>query len=152
MKPNSFAFKFLEFYGTRLPHRGQWWVHAKLRQWLHADVNAELRVVRDGHEWLLNPSDFVQTEFFWLGSREAWDVFHAKTLVRPGCMIFDVGANFGHYAITLAGATGRDCVVHAFEPFPPNTERLRTNVGLNRLDRIVHIHPMALSDSSTSRT
>lgn len=152
MRPNSFAFKFLEFYGTRIPHRGQWWVHAKLRKWLQADVNAELRVVRDGHQWLLNPSDFVQTEFFWLGFREAWDVFHAKALVRPGCTIFDVGANFGHYAITLAGATGRNCVVHAFEPFPPNTERLRTNVGLNHLDQIVHIHPMALSDSITSRT
>jgi FkbM family methyltransferase len=152
MRSNSFAFKFLEFYGTRISHRGQWWVHAKLRKWLQADVNAELRVVRDGHQWLLNPSDFVQTEFFWLGSREAWDVFHAKALVRPGCTIFDVGANFGHYAITLAGATGRTCVVHAFEPFPPNTERLRTNVGLNHLDQIVHIHQMALSDSITSRT
>lgn len=152
MRPTSFVFKFLEFYGTRLPHRGQWWVHAKLRRLLHADVNAELSVVRDGHQWLLNPSDFVQTEFFWLGSREAWDVFHAKTLVSPGCVILDVGANFGHYAITLAETARRECVVHAFEPFPPNIRRLRTNIELNHLHQIVHIHPTALSDTITSRT
>lgn len=147
MTPDSWLFKLLEFYGTRLHHRGQWKIHMRLRKRLQLNVNVDLEVVRDGHRWLLNPSDFVQTEFFWLGERDTWDVWHAKKLIHPGHVLFDIGANFGHYSITLADAVGRACVVHAFEPFPKNTERLRTNIRLNGLDQIVHVHQIGLSDA-----
>jgi FkbM family methyltransferase len=147
MTPDSWLFKLLEFYGTRLHHRGQGQIHVWLRKRLQLNVNVDLQVVRDGHRWLLNPSDFVQTEFFWLGERDTWDVWHAKKLIHPGYVLFDIGANFGHYSITLADAVGRACVVHAFEPFPKNTERLRTNIRLNGLDQIVHVHQIGLSDT-----
>lgn len=147
MTPDSWLFKALEFYGTRLHHRGQWKVHAWLREKLRPNVDVDLEVVRDGHRWLLNPSDFVQTEFFWLGQRDGWDIQHAKRLVRPGDVIFDVGANFGHYAVTLADAAQRKCEVHAFEPFPPNTKRLRTNIRLNGMENIIQVHPVGLSDA-----
>ena len=147
MTPDSLLFKALEFYGTRLHHRGQWKVHAWLRDKLQPNIDADLEVVRDGHRWLLNPSDFVQTEFFWLGQRDGWDIRHAKKLVRPGDVLFDVGANFGHYAVTLADAVNRACVVHAFEPFPANAARLRTNIRLNGMEDIIHVHPIGLSDT-----
>lgn len=146
MRADSWLFKLLEFYGTRIHHRGQWRVHALLRKWLRPNVDVDLEVVRDGHRWLLNPSDFVQCEFFWLGSMDTWDVLHLKQLLPPGSVIFDVGANFGHYAITLADALHRDCSVHAFEPFPPNFERLRTNIRMNTLEHIIQVHAKGLSD------
>ncbi|MBA5865470.1 MAG: FkbM family methyltransferase [Nitrospira sp. CR1.3] len=148
MNPDSKLFKLLEFYGTRLHHRGQWKIHAMLREWLKPNVDVDLEVVRDGHRWLLNPSDFVQTEFFWLGERDTWDIRHAKRLIHAGDVLLDVGANFGHYSITLADAVGRACEIHAFEPFPPNADRLRTNIRLNGLERHIHVHPVGLSDSS----
>ncbi|MDF0645816.1 MAG: FkbM family methyltransferase [Nitrospira sp.] len=148
MTPDSWLFKSLEFYGTRLRHRGQWKVHAMLRKWLQPNLDVDLEVTRDGHRWLLNPSDFVQTEFFWLGERDTWDILLAKRLIRPAAVLFDVGANFGHYAITLADALGRACEVHAFEPFPANAERLRTNIRLNGLERIIHVHPLGLADAA----
>jgi len=119
-----------------------------LRKWLQPNVDVDLEVTRDGHRWLLNPSDFVQTEFFWLGERDTWDVLLAKRLIHPTDVLFDVGANFGHYAITLADALGRACEVHAFEPFPANAARLRTNIRLNRLEHIIHVHPIGLSDAA----
>lgn len=148
MKADSWLFRILEFYGTRLHHRGQWRVLERLRKWLKADIDVDLKVVRDGHKWILNPSDYVQSDFFWLGTRDTWDIFHVKQFLRPGFMIFDVGANFGHYAITLAGALNRNCTVHAFEPFPPNLERLRTNIALNQMEQTIEVHAVGLSDSN----
>lgn len=150
MRADSWLFRLLEFYGTRIRHRGQWRVHVLLRKWLRPNVDADLEVIRDGHRWLLNPSDFVQCEFFWLGTRDTWDMYHVKRLLRAGSVIFDVGANFGHYAITLADALHRDCSVHAFEPFPPNFERLRTNMRMNTLEDIIQVHAIGLSDSAGS--
>ena len=147
MRTDSWLFKLLEVYGTRVHHRGQWRVHALLRKWLHPNVDADLQVVRDGHRWLLNPSDFVQCEFFWLGTRDDWEMFHLRKLLHPGSVILDVGANFGHYSITLADALHKDCSVLAFEPFPPNLERLRTNIRMNSLEDIIQIHAIGLSDS-----
>jgi len=62
-------------------------------------------------------------------------------------VIFDVGANFGHYSITLADALARNCIVHAFEPFPPNIARLKANIALNMLEKTIAIHEVGLSDS-----
>jgi len=106
-----------------------------------------LEVVRDGHRWRLNPSDYVQEDFFWLGTRDMWDLNHAGKFVRNGSVLFDVGANFGYYSVMLADALKRNCKVHAFEPFPPNFERLSTNVQLNGLQDVIRTHQVALSDN-----
>lgn len=150
MNVDSWQFKLLEFYGLKLPHPGQWRVHAFLRKLLRADVKANLQVARDGHIWVLNPSDYVQSELFWLGTRDTWDIFQLKRLLQPGFVMFDVGANFGHYSITLADALQRNCQVHAFEPFPPNLQRLRVNIKLNGLDSVIQVHPIGFSDSAGS--
>ena len=147
MTVDSWLFKLLTFYGTRLHHRGQWRILGLLRRWLRADVDAELEVVRDGHRWVLNPADYVRAELFWFGLRDPWDVFHAKTFLRPGSVVFDIGANFGHYSITLGDAINRQCSVHAFEPFPENLARLRKNIALNNMAATIHVHPVGLSDA-----
>lgn len=51
--------------------------------------------------------------------------------VRPGSVVYDVGANVGFYTVLaarLAGLTGR---VVAFEPFPATAEAARHNARLN---------------------
>ena len=59
----------------------------------------------------------------------------------------DVGANTGLYAVLAARARpGID--VHAFEPFPPVLEVLRSNVALNRPFAHVTVHPLAISDTA----
>jgi FkbM family methyltransferase len=54
----------------------------------------------------------------------------ARSVVKPGDVCMDVGANFGWYTTlfaTLAGPTGQ---VHAFEPLPAVFEWLGRNVAL----------------------
>jgi len=144
--PGSVGFRFLEWYGLHARHPGQWRVHAALRDLLKAGVDAELSVERQGLKWVLNPSDFPQVDLFWLGESDRWDLMHARRFVRPGSVIFDVGANFGYYALMLAAGLRGECEVHAFEPSPATYRRLVRHVALNRMD-CVRPHRLALSDA-----
>jgi len=146
MTPDSLGFRFLEWYGVHLKHPGQWRVHAALRDLLGPPASAELPVERQGHRWVLNPSDYPQIDLFWLGVSDRWDLYHAVRFLRPGAVIFDVGANFGYYSVMLASALGGACEVHAFEPCPETFNRLTGHIALNRLE-CIHAHPLALSDA-----
>jgi FkbM family methyltransferase len=117
-----------------------------LRRMLKADVDADFQVTRGGLRWQLNPSDFVQADLFWYGHKDYWETYHLRKLLQRGSVLFDIGANIGYYAITLAATLGNESRVHAFEPFPPSYERLLTNIALNNLTETVGAHRMALSD------
>jgi hypothetical protein len=78
-------------------HRGQWRIHAKLRQLLDANIDCDMEVERAGLRWVLNPSDYMQRNLFWLGENDRWDTFHIKRLLPAGAVVCDVGANFGYY-------------------------------------------------------
>jgi FkbM family methyltransferase len=146
MHVDSWLFRALEIYGTRLNHPGKWRAHARLRRLLRANIDQELTVTRAGSRWVLNPADYTQREFFWLREKDSWDVFHLMRLLRPGAVILDIGANFGFYAVTFARALARCARIIAFEPFPSTFRRLCTNIALNELDDVIQAHPVALSD------
>jgi len=67
--------------------------------------------------------------------------------IRPGDIIFDVGANVGLYSVLLARRTGPTGRVVAFEPEPATFARLQANVRLNSLDNVVCVSK-ALGDHS----
>ena len=142
----SALFRLLEFYGTRVPHRGQWRVHTMLRRMLKVDVDADFQVTRGGLQWQLNPSDFVQADLFWYGHKDYWETHHLRRLLQRGSVLFDIGANIGYYAVTLTAALGNECRVYAFEPFPPTYERLVTHITLNSFTETISAHRLALSD------
>lgn len=60
--------------------------------------------------------------------------------VRPGDVVWDIGANLGLYSIALARAVGPEGQVVAFEPEPRAMARLRCNVALNR---VAEVRPIA---------
>jgi hypothetical protein len=74
-------------------------VHEKLRGLPGFNVDEDLEVARGQLRWVLNPSDFMQSALFWLGERDRWDMFQINRMLRHGAIIFDVGANFGYYAL-----------------------------------------------------
>jgi FkbM family methyltransferase len=144
--PDSYIWRALEFYGTRIHHRGKWRIHNWLLNKLQVGCDRDFEVQRLGLRWLLNPSDFVQSSFYWTGEFETWDWFHLSRLIRPDSVVCDVGANFGFYSVMI----GRQLVppgrVFAFEPSAETLSRLRTNIRLNRLERVVTVMPIAISD------
>lgn len=143
----SFRERALLFYGTRLPnHPRKWWLHSRLRKWVGVSIDRDIEVVRTGLRWFLNPADFAHSSLFWLGSKDSWDLYHLRRLLRPGSVILDIGANFGYYALTLATTLDRRCQVHALEPDPGNFDRLRRHIALNGLEDVVQAHCLGVAD------
>ena len=143
----------LLFYGTRFPsHPRKWWLHDRLRRMLRVDIDRDIEVVRNRLRWFLNPSDFEHAGLFWLGGKDKWDVYHLRRILAPGSVFFDIGANFGYYALTIATALDRQCQVHAFEPNPKTYSRLRQHIEWNDLNDVVHAHQLALSDREGTAT
>ena len=52
-----------------------------------------------------------------------------RTVLFPGAVAVDPGANIGIYSRFFSGCVGPTRVVHAFEPSPENFRRLRSATG-----------------------
>jgi FkbM family methyltransferase len=81
----------------------------------------------------------------WLGFNEISKRRAFSARVKPGDVVYDIGANVGSYTIlgaVLVGSSGR---VFAFEPVPENVRYLREHVRLNALTQ-VEIFEAAVSD------
>ena len=69
----------------------------------------------------------------------------------PGKVAYDVGANIGLVTLFLARCVGEKGLVVAFEPTPPNADRLMENVRLNKLQN-VRVYQKALGNAETVTT
>jgi FkbM family methyltransferase len=82
-----------------------------------------------GRRWLVRSANYS----CWLGTYE-----HAKQRafaaeVRPGAVVFDIGAHVGFYALLSAVLSAPGGRVFAFEPSRSNVAQLRRHVALNRV-------------------
>lgn len=80
-------------------------------------------VIASGSRFVKGTYEPIQSEAF-------------QRLIRPGSVVFDVGAHVGYYTVlssVLAGPTGQ---VIAFEPLPANLKYLRRHLQLNDCDNV----------------
>lgn len=98
-----------------------------------------------GRRWITGAA----THGCWLGTYErfAQDVFVEH--VRPGAVVYDVGANAGFFTLLASKLAGPEGAVYAFEPMERNLGFLREHVRLNGAGN-VHVQPVAVSDRSGS--
>jgi FkbM family methyltransferase len=91
---------------------------------------------RDGLDLHLDLHDYIQRGIFY----EAWEtpeLAFARAILRPGDIMFDIGANVGIFTLVGARMVGPIGQVHAFEPIPVNFDRLTENVQRNELVNVV---------------
>jgi FkbM family methyltransferase len=94
----------------------------------------QIRLRRNRSLWLRPPLLF---ETFMLGALER--------LVRPGDVVYDIGANIGLYSRFLAQRFGAGTVV-AFEPMAENRELLEANMRLGACQDRIRVLPIAVAD------
>ena len=71
-----------------------------------------------------------------------------QTLIEPGMVFFDIGANAGFFSLLAASKCQR---VYAFEPLPANLRRVRRNIEINGL-RNVSLVQKAVGDREATAT
>lgn len=81
----------------------------------------------------------------WIGNYEGRRRDIMRAFVRPGQVVFDVGAHIGFFTLWFSKLVGPDGGVVAFEPCPANLSLLRANVSANLPRTLnVHIEPAAV--------
>jgi FkbM family methyltransferase len=89
----------------------------------------------------------LQTEKdYWLGTYEPELQAAIQDWVKPGMVVYDIGANIGYIALMMAQATGQSGHVFAFEALPANGKRLAENVALNEYQDRVTVLNYAVID------
>jgi FkbM family methyltransferase len=84
---------------------------------------------------------------YWLGAAHDKSLLrHAAELMRPGSVVWDVGANQGIFAFAAAGRAGPDGYVYAFEPDTFLISLLRRSAKMNLSLAPVEVIPSAVSD------
>jgi FkbM family methyltransferase len=83
-------------------------------------------------------------KYYWTGTYERHVQEAFKALLRPGDIVWDVGAHIGFFSLLTARLVGEGGIVHAFEPSQINRDRLETSLRLND-ERRVRVHPFAVS-------
>ena len=75
--------------------------------------------------------DLQAEKDYWLGTYEPELQQAVRDWLRPGSVVYDVGANVGYVSLLLARCAGQQGQVFAFEPLPANLDRLAANLRLN---------------------
>ena len=92
---------------------------------------ARVRVLQGtlrGKRWIVGSG----THGCWLGTYEYDKVRVFERCVRPGDVVYDVGAHVGNYTLLASELVGPAGRVFAFEPLPRNLRFLREHVRLNK--------------------
>ncbi len=101
-----------------------------------------IRGLAAGYRICVSPAENLA---YLLGTAEPHLQRAIRQFVAAGDTVYDIGANIGYAALSLAKQVGPRGHVFAFEPLPANVSLLRQNIAGNRLAN-VQILEVAASD------
>ncbi len=90
------------------------------------------------HRWMMGDKPFA-------GGHHASTLAMFKQLIRPGDVVYDIGANIGYYSRFIARDLGASRLV-CFEPMTENADLLEQNLKLGGHESIARVFRLALSD------
>lgn len=85
---------------------------------------------------------------YWLGTYEPDLQAAASRIIKPGMVVYDVGANIGYISLMAARLVGESGRVFSFEALPANIARLEQNVTLNALQEQIEVIHSAVVDKA----
>lgn len=99
-----------------------------------------------GKKWIIGASRHA----YWLGLYEKDKSKHFSAHIKPGQVIYDVGAHVGYYSLLAATRVGRGGHVWAFEPLPENFAFLQQHIALNQISNITCMQTAVAQSSGTT--
>lgn len=118
-------------------------IRAPLRLLPRSHVATVRSGINKGAKWIVGSS----THGCWLGTYEQEKQALVTRLLRPGMVVWDVGANAGFYTLAFSRLVGHAGRVYAFEPLAENVDNLLKHVRLNRAYN-AHIVQIAFAERS----
>lgn len=104
----------------------------------------------------LNPRDKTATELFlvhfaaagWIWEGYEISLFLSSVRANPGCLVLDIGANYGAYTLSAAHAAQQNEIrkIVAVEPNHETFACLTKSVAYNNFERYVHLAHAAVTD------
>jgi FkbM family methyltransferase len=128
--------KFVRLVPRIVPLKGWTVLTDRLHPYIVDGATDVVHRTPDGMEIRLDLEDYIQRGIFY-DAWEAPELAFVRSILRPGDVVVDVGANVGIFTLTAAHAVGAGGQVHAFEPVPANFERLAENVSRNALSNVL---------------
>ncbi len=107
---------------------------------------SRVSIAAGANEGLEMHLDMQLEKDYWLGTYEPELQQVVESVVKPGQIIYDIGANIGFLSLSFAKRTGPSGHVYAFEALPENVNRLRQNVELNGYQERVSVIHAAVQD------
>ena len=86
-------------------------------------------------------------ESIYMGDFEPEVLSYFLRNIKPGMVVFDVGANIGYFTTVLARLVGNAGAVHAFEPSPREFGRIGRTLGNNQQNNVL-LNQTALSEKT----
>jgi len=108
-------------------------------------------VVQDCHDirFVVYPWDRPKLAYLLERTGDVGEFSAFSTLVRPGDIAFDIGANVGIYSVLLSRLCSSSGRVWAFEPVPDTFWRLRETLALNQCNNVNAVQTAVCEKSGT---
>jgi len=107
-------------------------------------------VERNGLNYDLDLGQLIDARIYYEGEFEPETSALFRRLVKPGMIVFDIGANVGAHGLPLAKLVGVTGHVYMFEPTGWALKKLEKNLSLNPDLSHVTVERRALSDQDVS--
>ncbi len=85
----------------------------------------------------------------WLGSYEFEKQAVLREIVRPGDVVYDIGAHVGYFSIIFGKLVDATGAVYAFEPVKENYDFILQHISINKLPNVKAIHAGIAAVSGT---
>lgn len=92
--------------------------------------------------------DLQSEKDYWLGTYEVELQQTIRDLVKPGMIVYDIGANIGYLSMMLARQVTNSGKVFAFEALPENQERFAVNLKVSGFSDRVQLIRAAVVDKT----
>jgi FkbM family methyltransferase len=117
-------------------------------------LRSKKQVIReiDGVTFELNLEEVIDSSLYYSGTFEAEAEAVLETLVQPGMVAVDIGANFGYHTFRMARSAGANGRVLAIEPTTWAYDKLQRNAALNPAIANIDYAKVGLSDTVVGET